>query len=217
MAKQFSFFKTDWQFHYSHGGVLRQKRKGRKARALSCREPLHVVFKINSSRLRHKSFRSLRGYSLTQRLVRRYAKMFFVKVEQISIQHDHLHLLIRTSHRSLFHHFFRVVAGQIAQQFAKEGLLRNTGKVAQAAASVTGTSSASRNAVKKDGKSIQSPSKETPVWKHRPFSRVVRGYKAYLIVRNYIQLNEKEVTGEIRYSSLRLKGLSSADWSILWS
>ena len=33
----------------------------------------------------------------------------------------------------------------------------------------------------------------TSLWKYRPFSRVVRGYKTYKIVRNYIQLNEKKL------------------------
>jgi hypothetical protein len=56
-----------------------------------------------------------------------------------------------------------------------------------------------------------------PLWKYRPFTRVVRGYKAYNIVRDYIQLNEKEATGEIRYSKQRLRGLREEDLSRLWS
>jgi hypothetical protein len=46
---------------------------------------------------------------------------------------------------------------------------------------------------------------------------VVRGFKAYKIVRDYIQLNEKEATGEIRYSKYRLRGLLAEDLSRLWS
>jgi hypothetical protein len=56
-------------------------------------------------------------------LVQKYKFKFYVKVEQLSIQGDHLHLLIRTTRRSNYQSFFRVVAGQIAQQFEKEGLL----------------------------------------------------------------------------------------------
>jgi hypothetical protein len=52
------------------------------------------------------------------------------------------------------------------------------------------------------------------LWKYRPFTRVVRGFKAYKIVRDYIQLNEKEATGEIRYSRQRLR---EEDLSRLWS
>jgi hypothetical protein len=56
----------------------------------------------------------------------------------------------------------------------------------------------------------------TGLWKYRPFSRVVRGYKAYRIVRDYVQLNEKEITGQIPYRKQRLKGLSSSEWEALW-
>jgi hypothetical protein len=55
------------------------------------------------------------------------------------------------------------------------------------------------------------------LWKYRPFTRVVRGFKAYNIVRDYIQLNEKEATGEIRYSKRRLRGLRDEDLSRLWA
>ncbi len=59
---------------------------------------------------------------------------------------------------------------------------------------------------------------DTPkLWKYRPFSRVVKGWKSYKIVRNYIQLNEKEVLGKIKYQKNRLRGLSTADWQILWA
>jgi hypothetical protein len=54
------------------------------------------------------------------------------------------------------------------------------------------------------------------LWKYRPFTRVVRGYKAYKIVRDYIQLNEKEATGEVRYSKQRLRGLLADELSRLW-
>jgi hypothetical protein len=46
---------------------------------------------------------------------------------------------------------------------------------------------------------------------------VVRGWKAYQTVRDYIQLNEKEATGEIRYKKNRLRGLSAGEWEILWA
>jgi hypothetical protein len=55
------------------------------------------------------------------------------------------------------------------------------------------------------------------LWKYRPFTRVVRGFRAYKIVRDYIQLNEKEATGEIRYSKQRLRGLLADELSRLWS
>lgn len=55
------------------------------------------------------------------------------------------------------------------------------------------------------------------IWKYRPFSRVIWGWKAYRVVKNYIQLNEKEALGKIKYQKNRLRGLSTSDWQILWS
>ena len=185
--KQTSFFKTNWKHQYSHGGILRNKRAGRKARPLSSKEPVHLVFKLNSFRLRRRSLRAPQEFALAMKIIKKYASYFNVKVEQLSIQGDHIHALIRTTRRSQFQYFFRVVPGQIAQRFQKEGLFTNL---------VTGTQS---------------------LWKHRPFTRVIKGWRTYKIVKNYIQLNEQEAQGKIPYQKRRLKGLSSGDWQILWT
>ena len=196
--KQFSFLKTNWKHQFNHGGVLGNLRKGRGQRPLSCSEPLHLVFKINKDRLKTRTLRSSRNFKLANHIIQKYAQKFFIKIEQVSIQPDHIHCLLRTSRRSHFHYFFRVVAGQIAQQFENLELLSPPIK-AEIKSSVT-----------------DAPNAGLRLWKYRPFSRVVRGYKAYLVVRDYIELNEKEVTGVIRYSKNRLKGLSMADWELLW-
>jgi putative transposase len=190
MKKQTSFLKNTWDFRYKHGGELRKKRKGRLHRPLSTKAPHHIVFKLHKSRLKHLSLRSPQGFLLSQNIIRKYAKKFFIKVEQISIQHDHIHMCIRTSRRSLFHNFFRVVAGQISQQFQKDGLLKK----------VTDTLK-----------------KKASLWIQRPFSHLVAGQRAYRNVRNYIQLNEKEVLGQIPYRKERLRGLSDLERWLLWT
>ena len=174
----------------SYGGELRKKKRGRGPRPLSGKEPLHAVFKVVQYQLRQKSLRAPRSFKLILEIIEKYAKHFAVKIEQRSVQKDHLHLLIRTSRRKLYHHFFRVVAGQIAQRFEKEGLLTN----------------------------INQKVTPTPrLWKYRPFSRVVRGWKSYIDARDYIQLNEQEALGVIKYQKKRLRGLSTSDWQILWA
>jgi hypothetical protein len=45
----------------------------------------------------------------------------------------------------------------------------------------------------------------------------VVGWKAYQIIRDYVQLNEQEVTGKIWYNKYRLRGLSTEDWDVLWA
>ena len=107
-----------------HGGTLRSKRHGRGQRPLSCKDSLHVVFKINRIVLKTQSFRTHQNFQLSREIIQKYADRFFVKIEQISIQGDHIHCLVRTTRRSFFHHFFRVASGQIAQQFEKTDKLR---------------------------------------------------------------------------------------------
>ena len=188
-SKQGTLFGSSGVFNLSHGGELRKKKNGRGQRPLSSKEPLHVVFKVVPFQLRLKSLRAPRSFKLILEIVEKYARHFTVKIEQRSVQKDHIHLLIRTSRRKHYHHFFRVIAGQIAQRFEKAGLLSDAQQVT-----------------------------DTPkLWKYRPFSRVVKGWKSYKIVRNYIQLNEKEALGEIKYQKNRLRGLSTSDWQILWA
>jgi putative transposase len=185
------FSKNKWNHFLRHGGELRKKRAGRKSRPLSSKEPLHLVFKANKPRLKRRSFRFSKEYLLTLKLTKRYAKKFFIKVEQMSVQNDHIHLLIRTGKRSQFQSFFRVLAGQIAQEFERQKML--------ARKKVTDTPT---------GKGMG-------LWLHRPYSRVVRGWKAYQTARNYVALNELEVTGKIPYRKERLRGLLAHEWKIL--
>ncbi len=166
---------------------MRNKRLGRGQRPLSTREPVHVVFKINKNHPSIKSLRSPKCFALIQRLLKKYSIHFYIKVDQVSIQHDHFHLLLRAPRRCQFHYFFRVFAGQIAQQLQM----------------ATGTQKACN--------------KKKSLWWYRPFSRVVKSYRAYEIVRDYIKLNEKEAQGKILYRKNRLRGLSTSDWDILWT
>jgi REP element-mobilizing transposase RayT len=149
--------------------------------------------------------------------MQKYSQKFFIKIEQVSIQSDHIHCLIRTSRRSNFHYFFRVVAGQIAQQFENLELLNSPAPTWSKSLPTVMPKTLLKMKKEEDQSSVtDTPRAELRLWKYRPFSRVVRGYKAYLIVRDYIQLNEKEATKVIRYSKSRLKGLSLGDWELLW-
>ncbi len=186
-----------YNLKHSHGGSLRQLRKGRKFRPLSSRKPHHVVFKADKKALK-LNFRSPRTYKIVRRIIDRYAKRFFIKIDQCSINFDHIHLNIRVPRRAMSHYFMRVVAGQIAQELQKENLLRE----------VTDTPSIERGVMAK---------RVMKLWLFRPFTRVVHGWRGYVILRNYIQLNEKEAAGVIPYQKRRLRGLSVVHWQKLWS
>lgn len=208
MGHQLTFIKNNWKTKYSHGGDLRRLKAGRGQRPLSTRDPLHLVFKADRSVLHGKSFRGYRSLQIIHRILKRYSWRFFVRIEQVSIQGDHIHLLVRCPRRAQFHHFFRVVAGQIAQIFEKEGLLHR----------VTDTPHKLRGPLDDEvghrKKSLKR--RKRKLWPQRPFTRVVKSFRAYQIVRDYIQLNELEAQGKIPYRKTRLKGLSAGEWEILW-
>ena len=178
-----------------HGGEYRKKRSGRGARPLSSKKSHHIVFKINKSHLKNGNFRHPKNFDYVQKVLKRYAKRFFIKIEHISYQHNHIHILARSTRRSFFHHFFRVFTGQIAQNMKVTDTPKRVG-----AGPVTDT-----------------PKRKVVLWLSRPFTRVVVGRDNFLTTRNYIQLNEKEVTGVIPYRSSRLKGLSLREWLLLWT
>jgi putative transposase len=180
----------------AHGGSLRRHRCGRRARPLSSYKPLHLVFKSN-----YRVLRTPKRFLMVQRILQRYALMFRVRIEQVSVQGNHIHLMIRTTRRSKFQAFFRVVAGQIPQHFEKEGVLPPKTKVLKRR-SVTGTPQGLR---------------DLQFWEHRPFTRIVRSRRDRENVRDYIRLNELEALGVLPYREQRLKGLSIKERrELLW-
>ncbi len=177
----FSSIKIPAKHRLSHGGILRRSSKGRGARPLSHKDPIHLVFKVNKTAVKG-GLRSSRNFSLMILLLKRYSVKFYVKVEQFSVQTDHVHMLVRGSRRSNLQSFLRVLAGQFAQILTDTLTRKHEGP---------------------------------RVWRYRPFSRVVKGYRAYRTIRNYIQLNEKEALGR-PYSKTRLRGLSQEQLIELW-
>ena len=187
--KQQAFLQTKSKHRYSAGGKLRNLKDGRGVRPLSPKKPLHAVFKTHKHMLR-SGLRTPQNFALVNQVIQKYAKKFFVKLEQFTIQNDHVHFVIRTSKRSNFQAFFRVVAGQIAQQMGKLGRLHIP--------------------------KTHLPKNQQKLWQYRPFTRVVLGFKGFRVVMNYVRLNEKEARGVIPYRKNRTRGLSQDEWEALW-
>lgn len=193
-SKQLGFEKIIWKFRYAHGGNLRNKRAGRRERPIKSHAPIHLVMKANKDSIRG-GFRTSRRFLLIHRLRDRYAKKFFVNIEQMSVQGDHIHIIIRTTRRSGLQNFLRVFSGQIAQQFEQAGLANFV---------VTGTPS------------NPAQTSKIKLWKYRPFTRVVFGRRALITLENYVQLNEKEAQGTIPWRNGRLRDLRADEWQFLW-
>lgn len=211
-TKQQSFFTELKSKHkIAHGGELRKKRQGRLSRPLSTKHSHHIIFKINSQKLSNRSFRHPKNFALVKLLLNRYAKKFFVKIEMITFQHDHIHIVARSSQRSYFHHFFRVFSGQIAQNL----------KVTDTSTKRCSKEEADRQKLDQRRTECQLEKNSTVklgLWKYRPYTVIVKAWRNYLILRDYLRLNEKEVTKQIPYRKQRLKGLSLGEMNqLLWS
>lgn len=171
----------------SYGGKLRNERKGRGARPLSSKEPIHLVLKGTLAK-KEWNFRLPQNHQTVSKLIYELSRTYGIRIDQKAIQQDHVHLVLRVKNRTLYKRFIRRLAGQIAQQ-------------------VTDARSSAKS-LKEQGLKF---------FKHRPFTRVVRGLKAYTIVRAYVRLNEQEALGNIRYRKDRLRGLQPHEWGFVWS
>jgi len=169
------------------------------------------VFKADRRSIK-RGFRSPLGFLITKEILKKYSKRFFVKIEQAAICQDHIHLIIRLSKRSLGQHFLRVVAGQIAQQFQNKGMLvTDTQKLSHVGKeSVTDTQSLS-------GQGHGASASTRKLWKYRPFTRVVKSFRAFKTLRCYVRLNHLESIKKIPYRKARLRGVLPHEYGLLWS
>ena len=171
-------------------------------RPISSRDPIHLVFKANRENV-PGGLRAPRRYRLIYLLCDRYARRFFIKIESVSVQGDHLHFIVRTSRRSTLQNFLRVFSGQVSQQLANNGLTRS--------GDVTDTP-----AIASPGRGSKSlvVNERQKFWKYRPFTRVVKSYQAHRIVQNYVRLNELEAQSKIPYRKTRLRGVRQEEWEM---
>jgi REP element-mobilizing transposase RayT len=71
-------------------------------------KPIHVVLRAKRSGLKTKE-RSI------QKILKKYADKFNIKIYQTSINSNHIHLVIVTTRRTSFQNFLRSITGLIAR------------------------------------------------------------------------------------------------------
>lgn len=108
-------------FRTEHGGSL-YKGKRKEARPLTVKSPIHIVFR--SSRARGKwSFLHPQNRASVQKLVRKIASRFDVKIQQIANSGNHLHIIAQGKHRTGLQSFLRTCPAMLARKItgAKKG------------------------------------------------------------------------------------------------
>jgi hypothetical protein len=157
----------------AYGGELRKKRKGRlTARPLTHKTTMHLV--LRSTRARAEwSFR--RHQRKIDDLVKKFCDKYHVKLLSYANVGNHLHFHIQLFRVHLYRPFIRALTAAIAMvvrglnRWTRDGLLHKYGD-----------------------------EKLKKFWDYRPYSRIVQSFRAFLNMRDYIQINRYEGFGVAR-------------------
>ena len=150
----------------SYGGELLKTRKGRSSgRPLDTKNTMHLVLR-SSKAVGKWSLKFGQNPLKIREIIKFFSSKYGIKIISLAIVGNHIHLQIKLSNRFTYPPFIRAITSAIAM-------------------AVTG---ASRwNKLKKEAKD--------KFWDYRPFSRVLQSYRAFLNLRDYIEINKLEGFG----------------------
>jgi REP element-mobilizing transposase RayT len=165
---QLSFIpKPKW----AHGGEHAIGRRHSR-RPLDSKKPIHLVLRSDIA----KGSRSLlQNRALVERLLKKYSGRYHVRVYEKAICGNHIHLLVRAKQLRQLQNFFRVFAGQVAQE-----ILRLAPKQKQEAKAYWGGTH---------------PKNQKSFWSYLLYTRLVSWGREYRAVKAYVIQNLEEVLG----------------------
>jgi REP element-mobilizing transposase RayT len=169
-----------------HGGSL-SLNKRRSRRPLNIREPVHLVLRSDLAR---GSRSLLRHQQTVHRVLHKFARRFRIRVYEKAICGNHIHCLVKAQTRRELQHFFRVFAGQVAQEILKQFPLTKS----ERARSWGGTPARRPH-----------PKNRRSFWSVSLYSRVVSWGREFRAVKGYVLQNTLEALGLIAYQTRRLR------------
>jgi len=163
-----------------HGGELRKKRSGRKARSLTCRHSLHLVLRSSKARGRMSFTAGKNRRKITEIVYKHAARNGICMISFANVgNHLHLHIQLASQrtvelrgrfeklmHRDLYKRFIRSITGAIA--LAALGASPGHAKVL-------------------------APGDR--FWDQRPFTRYVATTRHFLKMKDYMEVNRLEGQG----------------------
>lgn len=151
----------------AYGGELLKTRRGRsRPRPLSRKHSLHLVLRSTKA-VGPLSFRRPANARSIQGILKRFAAKHSVRILSYANVGNHLHLHLRLRSRESYKAFVRAISGAIAL-------------------AITGASK---------GRPQAKRCKSHRFFDRRPFSRIVRGARALLRLKDYILVNQLEGFG----------------------
>jgi len=98
---------------FQFGGTLLKKSNAKSARPLSTKHAVHVV--LSSSKATGEwSLRSLKNQKMVERVLKRLAKLYGIKIHEFGNVGNNVHILLKLPHRKVFSPFIRALSGTIA-------------------------------------------------------------------------------------------------------
>jgi REP element-mobilizing transposase RayT len=191
-AKQLSLFKSELK-HF--GGALLHGRR-RKSRPLNRKDPIHLVIRsswagaIPQTSLTHRS-----NSGAIRKILNQYGKKYGVRLYQIAIVSNHIHLVLRIPHTGAYRNFIRVVTGAIAEHVMR----RQSFKLFKQWVLQAGDP---RRAKEIQGKGQR-------FWQFRPFTRILNWGRDYRTCMRYLVQNRLEALGFIPYQPRKRKSMKS--------
>lgn len=176
----------------SYGGVLLNKRQNRTyARPISTSQTMHLVLR-SSQAVGEKSFKTNSNKAAIQNILNKFAIKYGIRIISLANVGTHLHLHIKIARRAGYLCFIRAVTSAIAMHVS--GRNRWTARVSnKSIATLPELTSVSRA-------KLSAPK----FWDYRPFTRIVEGFRAFLNMKDYIQINQLEGLGVPRYQARML-------------
>ena len=164
------------------GALLNGKRKS--VRPLSKKDSIHLVLRSIWATGKN-SFLVSRNYKVIENIIQCFAKKFGVKIYQLAINGNHIHLLLRITNRPMYRAFIKAVSGKIAshvmghQSFVQFSSLRQ---------------------ITKSGDGLKTSDKSQGFWQFRPFSRLVCWGRDFKTCVKYLKQNILEAFGFVPYT-----------------
>ena len=130
---------------------------------------------LRSSQAKNEmSFRNPKNFKRLGRLIQGFSPRKGVRIISLANVGNHLHLHIKITNRTLYKAWIRGISSAIAM------LVAGRKKLAE---------------LKMQKKTF---------WDYRPFSRVIRSFKAFLNLKDYIEINQLEGVGIARVNAVRM-------------
>lgn len=158
----------------SYGGILLKKSKNRTyARPISTSQTMHLVLR-SSKAVEDMSFKAPQNRQAIEKIISRFSAKYGIRIISLANVGTHLHFHVKIAKRRGYLCFIRAITAAIAMHVSG----KNRWTIMKTAKAT------SKDMIRRD-----------KFWDYRPFTRIVDGFRAFLNLRDYIQINQLEGLG----------------------